>query len=366
MDEKSIIKKKTFAGEKKVSMKRRDDYNDYRGRRIYMITIEVENRRPLFGKIVGNVSAPDGSPDAPRLLPTPLGKAVEEEWFGISRYYKEIEVMCLQLMPDHLHGILFVHETLPVHLNQVIIGFKTGCNRILRAQSVVTQPQPTPNVPPQAGSQSLSVPPQAAAASQQKTGIHLFAPNYNDLLLKNYDEFQRWKRYLRNNPRRLLMKRQHPDLLRPFFRWQIGSWTYNGIGNRHLLGASWRQNVRISRRLSPEQLEAEVARYIADAQADCVLISPAISPGEKRVMRTVFNMGLPTVAVLRNGFTPLTKPHGEQFNACSAGRLLMLSVWPHSNERVTLTAYDCQQMNLQAQELSRLDIDTTTPLLTEP
>ena len=83
---------------------------------------------------------------------------------------------------------------------------------------------------------------------------------------------------------------------------------------------------------------------------------------EKRVMRTVFNMGLPTVVVLRNGFTPLSKPQGEQFDACAQGRLLMLSAWPHSNERITLTAYDCQQMNLMAQELSRLTIDVDTPL----
>lgn len=42
MDEKKREEKKKFAGKKKPSMKRRDDYNDYRGRRIYMITIEVE------------------------------------------------------------------------------------------------------------------------------------------------------------------------------------------------------------------------------------------------------------------------------------------------------------------------------------
>jgi len=50
----------------------------------------------------------------------------------------------------------------------------------------------------------------------------------------------------------------------------------------------------------------------------------------------------------------LSKPHGEQFDACAQGRLLMLSAWEHTNERVTLTAYDCQQMNLMAIELSEL------------
>lgn len=110
--------------------------------------------------------------------------------------------------------------------------------------------------------------------------------------------------------------------------------------------------MRISRRLSATQLEVEISRYIADAQAGCVLISPAISPGEKRVMRTAFDLGLPTVVILRNGFSPLSKPKGEQFDACANGRLLMLSAWPHRNEKITLTAYDCQQMNLMALELS--------------
>lgn len=56
-------------------------------------------------------------------------------------------------------------------------------------------------------------------------------------MLRTHDEYQRWKHYLRDNPRRLLMKREHPDLLRPFFNLALGSHTYNGIGNRALLKA---------------------------------------------------------------------------------------------------------------------------------
>ena len=46
---------------------------------------------------------------------------------GIHDYYPQIEVMAVQMMPDHIHGILFVREQLPVHLGQVISGFKAGC-----------------------------------------------------------------------------------------------------------------------------------------------------------------------------------------------------------------------------------------------
>ena len=146
MDEKKLEAKKHFAGEKRPSMKRRDDCHDYQERRMYMITIEVTGRQPLLGTLRGTASALPGSTDAPRLEPSELGRAVEREWWGISRYYPQIEVKALQLMPDHLHGILFVRERLPVHLGHVIRGFKTGCNKKLRelqaAGSVAAQPLP--------------------------------------------------------------------------------------------------------------------------------------------------------------------------------------------------------------------------------
>ena len=344
MNKEEYEKHKAFAGEKKESMKRRFLGHDYTRPGIYMLTLAVEGRRPLFGRVYG-------SSDDARIELTDLGCAVRDEWWGIPHYYPQIRVFELQMMPDHLHGILMINEPLPCHLSVVVRGFKVGCGRHYRKL----------------------VAPQSAATQSQNTlkGTHpehglLFEPGYNDLVLRNEEEYQRWKHYLRDNPRRLLLKRERPQFLHPFFRWQIGSWTYNGIGNRVLLAAPWRKNVRISRRLSAEHLEAEVRQYIADAQAGCVLISPAISPGEKRVMRTVFDIGLPTVVVLRNGFTPLSKPQGEQFDACAQGRLLMLSAWPHINEHINLTAYDCQQMNLMAQELNRFTIDTDTPLPETP
>ena len=90
---------------------------------------------------------------------------------------------------------------------------------------------------------------------------------------------------------------------------------------------------------------------MAMAKEGTVLVSPAISPGEKRVMRTAFDAGLPTIVIVENGFTPLSKPHGEQFEACAQGRLLMLSPWEHHNEKRKLTAEQCRQMNLMALEL---------------
>ena len=350
MKKETYQKQQQFAGEKKPSMKRRFVGHDYTDRQIYMVTMVIEGRRPLLGFVVGHSDAPADSEEAPRVELTALGQRISDEWWGIPNYYPQIEIKALQIMPDHLHGILFVKEKMEKDLSRVIRGFKTGCHRAYRelfptVQYVVTQSQHTGPATKQTGQQS------------QQTGRPrglLFELGFNDKLLLREGQLQRWVDYLRDNPRRLLMKRERPDLLHPFFNLQLGSHRYNGIGNRALLAAPQRMAVRVSRRLTGEQLEAEVTRYMEAARSGAVLISPAISPGEKRVMRQAFDQHLPTIVVLRNGFTPLSKPHGEQFDACAQGRLLMLSAWEHTNERITLTASDCQQMNLMALELSQI------------
>ena len=273
-------------------MKRRDDGHDYMERRMYMITIEVEGRRPLFGRLKGNPLAQDGSGDEPDIELTALGKAVRDEWLGIPRYFPQIEVMAVQMMPDHLHGILFVKERLPVHLGQVISGFKAGCRkaqRALAAGKAAAEPPRTEKEPPRTEKEPLRTekgaaaePPrtekeplrtekgarslQAAAAPLQLPT--LFAKGYNDLILRSYDELPAWCNYLRDNPRRLLLRRTYPQWLRPFFGITIGAYTCSAIGNRGLLSAERRVQVRVSRRLVGEALDREVERFLALARKE--------------------------------------------------------------------------------------------------
>ncbi|MBR5068042.1 MAG: hypothetical protein IKX25_01435 [Bacteroidales bacterium] len=176
----------------------------------------------------------------------------------------------------------------------------------------------------------------------------LFARGYNDLILRSYDELTVWKNYLLDNPRRLMLKHARPDWLYPFFGLKLGTYNFNGIGNRSLLTAPRRIAVKLSRRLTEQQIEEATARYLEEARQGAVLVSPAISPGEKHVMRAAFNAGLSTIVLLENGFTQLSKPHGEQFNACSEGRLLMLSPWEHHNEKRTITRAQCEHLNQMA------------------
>ena len=432
MTEEQLEAKKKNAGEKIVSMKRRDDYHDYKERRMYMITLEVEGRLPVFGHLEGDAFAEKGSKDEPRVVLSELGKAVEAEWFAIPRFFPQIEIRALQMMPDHMHGILFVKTPLPVHLGHVISGFKTECRKALRVMSgwqtdVATKSQPTEKsqrtggplhtpslkankqagawqateqagawqateqagarqateqagarlateqvgarlateqagarlateqagarlATEQAGAQLATVVPSLSIGSLSRS---LFAKGYNDLILRSYDELAIWENYLRDNPRRLLMKRARPKWLLPTFDLRIGSYQFSAIGNRDLLSAPWRLAVRVSRWMSDAEIKKAVVYYLEAARRGAVLVSPAISPGEKLVMRAAFNEGLPTIVIMENGFTPFSKPHGEQFYACGKGILLMLSPFEHHNEKRKVTAEQCKLMNLMALEICK-------------
>ena len=118
-----------FAGEAIPSMTRRREGHDYEARQMYLITLTVEGRRPLLGCVVGNPNAAEGAADAPRIELSPLGQAVEQQWMAISHYHPEVKVLALQIMPDHLHSILFVKERMPQHLGHIIKGFKAATNK---------------------------------------------------------------------------------------------------------------------------------------------------------------------------------------------------------------------------------------------
>ena len=367
MTEEEFAKHKKYAGEAKPSMHRRRIGHDYQSRRMYLITMTIEGRKPLLGRLVGQVGETAESTTA-RVELTPLGQRVEEEWFAVKAHHPEASAIALQIMPDHLHGILFVEQAMEHHLGAVIRGFKTSTNKAYRqffpeAAAPPLHSQPAALWRPAASPASAAVPPvgYAAAAPQPKRdrshenrqhGL-LWTPGYNDHILSNEGELNRWRHYLGDNPRRLFLRRHHPDLFRVSFGLQIGPFTCTAIGNRFLLDYPQRRQVQCSTHYYEEDIRKAVDGYMAAARDGAVLVSPAISEGEKRTMRTAFDAALPLVYVSANGFGAYSKPGGAFFDACAEGRLLILSPFPQQNQKVALTRRMCMQMN----ELARLIAD---------
>ena len=337
---------KPFAGEKKPSMLRRCVGHDYSGRQIYMITMVTEGRRPLFGQVVGKSDAPAGSDDAPRIELSPLGQRVNDEWWAASLHHPEVKVLALQMMPDHLHGIMFVTKQMEKPLGMLLRGFKQSCNRHYRELVLgITPPVPSvPSVPSVALPTQQPRPKQDRRNEDRSHGM-LFARGYNDKLLLCEGQLETWVRYLNDNPRRLLMKREHPDLFRVQRNVEAAGMTFSAIGNRFLLDRPVRLQVQCSRRLSEAEIQEQVTHFLTAARQGAVLVSPAISPGEKAVMQAAFNENLPLIYLQENGFTDLAKPGGSRMETCARGQLLILAPWEHHNEQITISRSQCLKLN---------------------
>ncbi len=342
MDKETFMSNKPFAGDKKPSMLRRCVTHDYQERQMYLITMVTDERRPLFGQVTGRSDAPYGSPDYPHTELSPMGTAVRDCWQAIPSFHPEIRLIALQIMPDHFHGILFVSERMECSLGDVLLGFKTGCNKrfreVLPVQYVAAMRRQTERNN------------QASAQRDRKHGL-LFAPGYNDRLLLRKGQLDRWKAYLSDNPRRLLIKRENPDFFSVQRNLKVSGMTFSAIGNRFLLERPVKLPVQCSRSITMEDLEKKKRELLAAAAQGAVLVSPAISAGEKDIMRAAFDAGYPEIILLENGFTDLAKPGGARFDACSRGQLLLLAPWDHHNEHITIRREQCQILNTMTHQI---------------
>ena len=91
---------------------------------LVVTALVVNGRRPLLARVTGN-----GEDVPAEVHPSALGRAVLDQLGEISRHYSAVKVISQQLMPDHLHFILYVQERIPCHLSHIINGYKGGCTR---------------------------------------------------------------------------------------------------------------------------------------------------------------------------------------------------------------------------------------------
>ena len=355
--------------ETKHHMKRRRPWHNYRHKGTYMLTIAVEGRLPLLGKLKMEPSSQESSADgiSASVELTPLGKVIrDEEVQKISACFKMVEVWKLCIMPDHIHMILRVTEDLPEgkHLGQIVAGFKGGCSRAWWRLSEI----PAADAPgreaiaadapgreaiaadasgreasPAATLPAAFAPLPAASAAGKKPS--LFESGYNDQILLNDGQLDNWKHYLDDNPRRLAIKRLHPDYFTVTHHADIAEWHCQIVGNRFLLGIPDKVAVIVHRGYSDAEFADYKQKWLACGEAGGVLVSASIATREKEVMREAMNRGYRLILVRENGFPPMYKPAGESFDACSDGRLLQVSPWPYHMERRTISREQCLILN---------------------
>ncbi len=292
----------------KHNHKRRADFHDYSQPGMYMLTIVTYERINYLGSLVMDAE--------PWIRRTPLAEAiVSDEIPKISRAYPNVKVWEVGIMPDHIHMIVEVTEKFNENKNlgNMVTGFKHGCNK-------------------------------AFYRICDKRGT-MFEKGYNDRIILGDRSVDRWKKYIRDNPRRLAMKRTHRDLFTLARNFDVCGRQCGGVGNIFLLDIPDKMAIIVHRSDDDATFEMKRKEWLACGERGGVLIGTAVAPREKQVMREAMNCGYSLIYLRNNGFSQYYKPSGEVFYACAKGQLLELSPYPYNPQKQDITRAQCMALN---------------------
>ena len=334
----------------------------------YMITLVVKRRRPILGEIR------DGA-----FVPSPLGEAVARAWQNLGNVFPEVEPCPFAVMPEHFHGIIRVRERLNSPLGEVIRSFKIACTKANLA---------------------------LAAPFEIDGSTTFWFPGLYDTILFRKGQLRAMVRYVQRNAERRWAVMQNPSLFkvsraialsevlpgaapapRDSARSALGTTdsarsalgttdsarsalgttdsarsalgttddarralgtTIDAVGNAFLLESPNKMLIQVSRRASPIDIENKVNEALLFGARGGVVVSGCISPGEQAVARAVRDANHPLIVIVPRGFGPYFKPSGPYFDACAAGRLLMLSPFPQIGKGDRLTRERCFGINAVA------------------
>ena len=385
---------------------------DYRCDAVYLITLVLADRsRPILGRLVidepkelarGWASATTAGaaidPEAVKahIELSALGRLIEEHWRRIGEFTPEIKPLAVQLMPEHLHGVLWVRRNMKKPLGDALRGFKSGATKIYRAWL-------SGQGSPDDGRAQQTSPEDGRAQQTADDRVSLFAPGYVDDILFDKQAFENGSAYVLDNARRLAVKRLFPEFFKVLrdvaVNWRdspedgraqqpaggndgraqpgLGG-RFAAISNTFLLKKPTLLQVQCSRSdfgyrrlrnakgalelvkdakgnkivdFATAAFDEKLGDLLAAAKHGAVLVSPCVSDGEKEIAARAFAAGASVVTLQNKGFSPLYKPGGQLFERCEAGNLLMLApaAWPYLPGEKKITRVEALTLNRIAQ-----------------
>ena len=346
----------------------------------YHVTLTVPSRQPLLGTLV----IPQNDPSQARVERTALGNAVIDELYVMCKHYPAIRIYQFCLMPDHLHAIIRVTKVMDTSIRSVIRGYWQGVKKLGRAYTLAVSTEAstsafpselsTSAVPPESSTLAFpselstsAVPPEfnSGTTPQRKTtaeesgwAFPIFTERPFIRPLSRRGQLHTMMHYVRMNPQRLATKRLMPG----FFRVQkgivIGGCSFDCVGNVALLHAesydvvhvrsAW---VKAAEHGDTQTLRDYMNSRVLKARKGVLMVSPFISPQEKQVMQVLISELHPFILLADNGFRDYYKPSDALFDACAAGRVLILSPWPYDASKRHISRADCVNLNNMAEEL---------------
>jgi putative transposase len=179
---------------------------DYSREGAYFITICTHNRECIFGEIVGS-----------KMLLNDWGKMVRKCWTEIPAHQPNIALDEFIIMPNHIHGIIFIHQTVGDYGNIVGVQY---IEPLHNHNSTNNHNHTTHNeyqhiIPGSIGVIIRGFKSAVTKWSRQNETIHtVWQRNYYEHIIRNDSELNRIREYIQNNPLKWELDKNNPMQMR--------------------------------------------------------------------------------------------------------------------------------------------------------
>jgi len=151
---------------------------DYSSSGYYFVTICTKNRQEYFGDIIDN-----------KIILNKYGKIAKQCWSNIPKHYANVEIDEFTIMPNHVHGIVVIHNS-----NQRV-GNKNFCS--LQNENIPWQTKLSKSLSSIIRGFKIGV-----TEYSHDDNLHIFAwqKSFYDHIIRNEHSLFKIRKYIRDNP----------------------------------------------------------------------------------------------------------------------------------------------------------------------
>ena len=262
-------------------------------------------------------------PGAPHVVLSALGERVKDCWERMAEVEPGIELVCLAIMPNHIHAIIAVRRELKRAIGAVIRSFMGVTSHALHKMI---------------GEGTIRWNADAATITRKASAEKpsLWSPGFCVGVCQSEEKLHTRIGYVLENPFFGVLEGEQQRFMERTMWLTIAGRAYSGYGNMLLLKEPDRIQVFCHRRHPAtgepyhltQDFREEREAVLNAAREGVVIVTPGISPGESEIMWAVLRSG-GSVINLQKDEIPLSDkwhPSKERRIYCSQGRMLVLSV----------------------------------------
>lgn len=327
-----------------MSRNYRAKWHNYRAAASYHITLFKNPGVPPFSKVEGELRGRSNT-----FSPTPTysstGRAISAALPSLHELEPAILLQQYIIMPDHIHLLISVCRNIESPLGDHLAALKVLANGFAGGQLF------------EHGFHDRIIRPDMLSVEEERAQSLMSEYEKEQDKIRRLNECRNIvKKYIKENPRRLLIRRQYPRFFSRVEELYIAGHQYQAYGNLLLLQNPFKKPVVVHTSDDDDTRKDHRDKWLHTAANGGVLVSPFISPDEKQIRREAEALDGKLILLRNEPFEEREKPMGHDFELCEQGRMLILHplALPKSDPNSDkCSRKQCVYMNARAAEIAK-------------